>query len=48
MKSGKLQKFNAATIAISDNVARHNESRIAMNFNEWSSLPYSIEERYNF
>lgn len=30
MKSGKLQKFNAETIAISDNVTRHNESRIAM------------------
>lgn len=50
MKSGKLQKFNVATITISDNAARHNRPVYSHGtwMNETVYLAFLIEERYNF
>jgi len=44
MKSGKLQKFNAATITISDNVTRHNEACIAMEL-QWMKQFTVVDRR---
>lgn len=46
MKSGKLQKFNAATITISDNVARHNKPYIAIEL-QWMKQFTVLDRRHD-